>query len=693
MRKIILTIGLMTFTYMSFAQPLDRSKRPEPGPAKSINLKDAQTFTLPNGLKVFVVENHKLPTISASIILDIKPEVEGAKAGISSLVGPLITSGTKSRTKAQFDEEVDMIAASIAASSSSLYGSSLIKHSDKLFELMSDALMNVDFKQSELDRLKLQYKSGLSMGENNAETMMANVKSVVVYGANHPYGEVATPQSYDHITLNDISAYFNTYFRPNVGYMAIVGDITFEDAQKLVTKYFSQWENKQVPLARYPGVIAPSQNQVSFAARDGAVQSVIEIAYPIQLTPGHPDVIKANALNSILGGGMQGRLFLNLREDKGWTYGSYSSISYDDIVGNVSLHVMARNEVTDSAIVEMQREMNVIRTEMVTEAELNSAKNSMIGSFSRSLESPSTIARFAILEDMYRLPKGYYKNYIQSVEQLTQEDLHATAQKYIKPDQANIIVVGNPNQVEKLKQFSADGSIKYYDAYGKETKPREDRVIDGVTSDAIIHKYVEALGGAAAIQSIQNLTTLYKMNQMGQTINIQTIVQSPHQYKEIVVAEGMEMSRKVVDGEKGTVSGMGQARPMTEEEMGELKDQMDLQSILNPSKHGVSYFLLDKEIIDGANVYVLEKLSNNGANKSTLYFDEHTGLLVRTISTTDIQGQVMTIVADFGNYVEVRDGNGYKVPEKITQSVAGQKMVIELSSARANRKLKNSEFR
>lgn len=693
MRKIILAIGLITFTSLSFAQTLDRSKRPEPGPAKSINLKDAQTFTLPNGLKVFVVENHKLPTISASIILDIKPELEGSKAGLSSLVGPLITSGTQSRSKAQFDEEVDMIAASIAASSSSLYGSSLVKHSEKLFELMSDALLNVDFKQAELDRLKLQYKSALSMGENNPESMMSNVKSVVVYGTHHPYGEVATPQSYDHISLNDIRQYFTTYFRPNVAYMAIVGDVTFEQAKTLVTQYFSDWENRQVPMARYPGVVAPAQNQVSFSGRDGAVQSVIDITYPIQLTPGHTDVIKTSALNNILGGGMQGRLFLNLREDKGWTYGSYSSIRSDDIVGNVSLHVTARNEVTDSAIVEMLNEMKIIRTEMVSDEELSSAKNSMIGSFSRSLESPSTIARFAILEDMYRLPKGYYKNYIKNVEQLTKEDIYATAQKYIQPEKAHIIVVGNPNQMENLKQFSADGTIKYYDAYGKETQPREDKVIDGVTSNNIVEKYIQALGGQQALQSIENLTTLYKMNQMGQTINVQTTVQSPNQYKEIIVSEGMEISRKVYNGEKGTVSGMGQVKAMTEEEVAELAEQMDLQSILHPEKYGVSYYLIDKEIIDGVNTYVVEKLSNNGSNKSTLFFDEHSGLLIRSITAMDVQGQSLNVVADFSNYVEVRDGNGYKVPEKITQSMAGQEMVLELTSARANRKLKNSEFR
>ncbi|HZH87669.1 MAG TPA: pitrilysin family protein [Chitinophagaceae bacterium] len=695
MRKIILALGLLTLINTSFAQSLDRSKRPEPGPAKSINLGDAQSFVLPNGLKVFVVENHKLPTISASIILDVRPELEGPKAGISSLVGPLITSGTKSRSKSQFDEEVDMIAARISASSTSISGGSLVKHADKLFELMSDALINADFKQTELERLVLQYKSALSMGENNAESMMSNVKSVVLYGKNHPYGEVETPKTYDNITLNDVKAYYQTYFRPNVAYLAIVGDIKFEDAKKLVTEHFGQWKDQQVPMARYPAAIPPQETELSFVSRDGAVQSVIEIAYPINLLPGHEDVIKTRALNQILGGGMQGRLFLNLREDKGWTYGSYSSISSDDIVGNVSLHVMARNVVTDSSIAEMKKEMHTIRNEKVSAEELQSAKNAIIGSFSRGLESPSTIARFAIMEDMYRLPKGYYKNYIKNVEKLTVDDLHDAAQKYITPEKAHIIVVGNPTELDKLKRFSATGEVKYYDAYGNETQPREDRVIDGVSSKDVISKYVQAIGGESAIKSIENLTVLYSMNQMGQTINIQRTIVTPDKYKELMVADGVQVSRKVFDGEKGISSGMGgQSKEMDADDIAELREEMDIQSILHPDKYGIRFYLQELDEVDGKPAYVVEKLSNDGANKAIQYYDVASGLLVRSITTMEMQGQTMTVVTDYKDYVEVSGGNGYKIPETVSQTMMGQVMKMELSNVRVNRKrIRDSEFK
>lgn len=693
MRKLILSIGFLTLVSTAFAQQLDRSKRPQPAPAKAINLADAKSFTLANGLKVFVVENHKLPVISASIMLDVRPELEGTKAGVSSMVGPLITSGTKTRSKEKFDEEVDMIAARISASSSSVYGTSLVKHADKLFELLSDATLNADFKITELERLVKQTQSGFSMGENNADFMMSNMKGTVLYGHRHPYGEVESPKTISSIALNDVKDYYQTYFAPNVAYMAIVGDINFEDAKSLVEKYFASWQEKQVPIARYPAALAPQENVVSFGARDGAVQSVIQIAYPILLQPGHEDVIKTRALNQILGGGMQGRLFLNLREDKGWTYGSYSSISADDIVGNVTLSVEARNEVTDSAIVEMQKEMHRIRNEKVTNEELQSAKNSIIGSFSRSLESPSTIARFAIMEDMYRLPKGYYKNYIKNVEKLTVNDLQYAAEKYIQPEKSHILVVGHPGMVEKIEKFSTSGEVNYYDAYGNETKPREDKVIDGVSSKEVIARYINAIGGESAIKSLENMTTLYTANQMGQTLNVQTIVDSPDRYRQVMVAEGMEMSRKIVNGNKGTEGGMGGSKEMSEEDIASLKDEMDLQAILNPEKHGTSYYLQDIEEIDGKQTYVVEKLINNGAKKELQYYDVNSGLLVRSISTMEMQGQTMTVVTDYSDYQEVKGGNGYRVAGEISQSMMGQKMNLKLVRVKVNGKMKDRDFR
>src|SRR5690606_29194423 len=227
-------------------------------------------------------------------------------------------------------------------------------------------LLNPNFKQEELEKLRTQMISGLETSLNDPESILSNVSSKLVYGENHPYAEITTESTLKNVMLSDINKYYQTYFRPNTAYLAIVGDITLAEAKEKANKYFGKWQKQDVPKVTYPKVPKPEKTTVDFANRDGSVQSVIGITYPIELKPGTDDLIKTRILNEILGGSSQGRLFKNLREDKAWTYGSYSSISPDEEVGRVQLYAKARNIVTDSAISEMLKEMNAIRDNKIS---------------------------------------------------------------------------------------------------------------------------------------------------------------------------------------------------------------------------------------------------------------------------------------------------------------------------------------
>ena len=338
MKNITLSILTIALALSAGAQSFDRSVRPKPGPAPEIKLGKTESFTLPNGLRVFVVENHKLPTITMSIQLDIKPALEGNMAGYRELMSDLLTSGTKTRSNEKLNEEIDFIGARIGASDEGLFGSGLKKHQDKIMELVADIAMNADFKQPELDKNKKRMKSGLEAEKNEPDAMLNNVSAVINFGTNHPYGEVPTPETVDAITLEAVKKYYSTYFRPNVAYMAIVGDVTVKEVKPLIEKYFGGWQKADVPVAEYSNPTAPSTTSVAFVPREAAVQSVINVTYPIDLQPGTPDVVKARVTNSMLGGGSNGRLFLNLREKHGWTYGSYSSINPDDLKANFTAY-------------------------------------------------------------------------------------------------------------------------------------------------------------------------------------------------------------------------------------------------------------------------------------------------------------------------------------------------------------------
>jgi len=694
MKKLLFSICAFGLFTTAMAQTLDRSIKPKPGPAPVINMGDAKTFTLDNGLQVFVVENHKLPRVTYSIILDIDAPSDGKKAGIKDVMGSLITSGTATRTKDQFDLEVDAIGANIGASSEAIYGSALVKHQDKLLELMSDCIINASFKQVELDKLKKQMLSGLSTSANDPEAMLSNISRVLVYGENHPYAEITTEETMAAVNLTDVTKYYRTYFRPNSAYMAIVGDITVDEAKKLVSKYFDKWQKAEVPKVKYPKVPTIEVTDVNFANRAGAVQSVIGIDYPADIKVGTSDAINARVLNSILGGSSQGRLFLNLREDKGWTYGSYSTMSPDDQIGKVSLYVKCRNEVTDSALTEMLSEMNRIRTTKVTDAELQGAINYINGSFAIGLQNPQTIAQYAINTKRYNLPNDYYKNYIKNISAVTADALQATAQKFVLPENAHIIVVGNKSEVEKLKKFSKNGEVKFFDNYGNATAPLEDKAIEGVTMQNVLDNYIKAIGGAEAVSGLTSLVSTGTSKIQGMDLTVTETIASPDKYAMVQAIKtpngNMEM-KTVLNGDKGYKKQMGQEAALTEEEIAEYKVEANFDAMLNPEKYGISYSLMSIQNLDGKDMYLVEKASNNGKKITEQYYDVASGLLIKEIESTKQGGREMLSIKVYSDYKPVK---GSKLMKPHTVKVTGSMAYdVKFNSIKANEKIKETVFK
>jgi len=656
MKKITLSICALALAATAMAQPLDRSIRPKAGPAPEIKLGKTESFTLPNGMRVFVVENHKLPAVTVSIQLDVKPELEGDMAGYEEMVGELISAGTKTRTKDQLNSAIDAIGGRISASSESIFGNSLKKHQTTLLDLMSDMLINADFKQAELDKLKTQAMSGLEAAKNEPDAMLENVTSYINYGPEHPYGQVTTEATVKAITLDRCKKYYETYFRPNVAYMAIVGDVTMAEMKPLIEKYFGKWQKADVPVANYPAAKKGNGTRVGLAARDAAVQSVFNITYPIDLKPGEPDVIKAKVANDILGGGSQGRLFLNLREVHGWTYGSYSGIKQDDVSGSFTAYTKCRNAVTDSAITETIREMNKMQTDLVTNEDLQNHLASMTGSFAMGLESPQTVAQYAINIERYKMPKDYYTNYLKNLNAVTAADVQAVSKKYITPSNANIIVVGSEEMAAKLEKF---GKVEMLDNYGRPAaKTTAVAAPAGITAKEVLKKYNDAIGGDKAINGIKDIKTVHTAElQPGMTLSVIEMKKAPGKYKEAVEMMGAVQQKTVLDGAKGYVEAQGQKQPLEGEELEITKERSDIQSNLHPEKFYKNMELKGIEKADGKDVYVVE-FTNNNDKKSKQYFDVTTGYLVKRV----VSQEEATITFDFSDYKEVPGANGYKMP-------------------------------
>jgi zinc protease len=625
MKKFALAILVMLLaTGITFAQ-VDRSKLPASGPAPEIKIGEAETFTLANGLKVFVVKNTKLPRVSFTLVFDRDPILEGDKAGLTTFIGDMMMGGTKNRTKDQLDQEIDFIGASLSASATSVSVSSLKKHQGKVLELMADVLFNPVFPEAELEKLKKQSLTGLATTKDDPQAISSRLSNAVLYGKNHPYGESQTEQTTKNITLDDVRGYYQTYFKPNIAYLAIVGDIEKAEAQRVVNQYFGAWKKGVVPTFTYPMPVRAAKQAVALVDRSSSVQSVINVTQPVAMKIGDADYISSRLLNQILGGGSASRLFMNLREDKGFTYGAYSSIEADKLVGNISASASVRSEVTDSAVYEFVYEIKNLVEKGVTQEELDKAKAELAGSFGRSLEQPGTVATFALNTARYNLPKDYYATYLQKLNSYTVADINATAKRLIEPDKFIITTVGNGAEIkEKLAQF---GEVVEYDIMGE---PAKKLVAEAdMTAEKVLENYLTAIGGADKVAAIQTAKITMDANVMGTSLTIAFVYDSQNgRYGQKTSIAGNVMQKTTLANGKGSMSVQGNSREMSPEQLAEAQ----LNSYLFPEAvykaNGYTATLDGLKDVDGKPAYKVVIATASGA-KLINYYAQDSGLKIK----------------------------------------------------------------
>lgn len=651
MKKIALYI--LTFFMFNFAMAqLDRSVLPKPGPAPEIRFGNAESFTLENGLKVFVIQNDKLPRVTYSLILNRDPLLEGEKAGMLGFVGSMMTAGTTNRSKDEFNEEIDFLGARISGSSTSLSASALSKHQDKVMELMADVLYNPIFPEDELAKLKTQTKSGLALAKSDPNTISTILASKMVYGSEHPYGEIETELTVDNVTVEDIRSYYQTYFKPNIAYLAIVGDIEVDAAKSLVSKYFSQWEKGIVPQNSYDKPVAPEKNMVALVDRSASQQSVIDVTYPLDNFLTSDDYLQSRIIGFVLGGGFSGRLLQNLREDKGFTYGAGADIGSDKLVARFSASSSVRGSATDSAVNEIIYEIRNLRDNGVSEKELEGAKQSLTGSFARSLESPATIAQFAINQDRYKLPSDYYTTYLKRLNDLTVEEVNAAAKRLLKPDNLYITIVGNGAEIQQ--GLTAFGEVKRYTNMGD---PERQIAMDAnISAEMVIANYLKAIGGVEKAKSIKTGKLESVAEIPGAQLNMSYVYDENNQaFANKITVMGNVASNTVIKDGKATVSGMGQSQELNDEQFETLKMSMFIFPELHYGLLGYSLELEGIKEVEGEEAYHIT-VSNPTGSKQANYYSVSTGLKIKSESAES--GEIF--------YTDYKETDGIKYPMLMT---------------------------
>jgi predicted Zn-dependent peptidase/outer membrane lipoprotein-sorting protein len=703
MNKIIVTLALLFtgFCFVANAQ-IDRSKAPEPGIAPKINIGTPSSFTLENGLKVFVVENHKLPKVSFQLTIDKDPVMEKGHVGLSSMMGDMMSAGTTTKTKQEIDEEIDFIGATVSAYSSGLYGSCLSKHTEKVFGIASDILLNPAFPEQELVKKKKRLMSSLKSLKTDANAISARVGDVLKYGKNHPYGEVQTASDVNGITVDLCKEFYSTYFRPNISYLVIVGDIDVEKSKVLANKYFGAWKKAAVPSHEYESPNKVSGVRVAFVNKPGAVQSQINVMYPVEYKVGAPDQTEVSVMSSIFGGAFSSYLNANLREDKGFTYGARGRISPDKLIGQFSAGASVRNEVTDSAVTEFLAEMNHIKNEPVSDEDISRIKNNMNGDFALSLERSQTIARFALNIVRYNLPADYYQTYLSRLQNVNKENVKQAAQKYIDPNNCIILVVGNKDIAESLTKFDSDGEIEFYDINGD---PLKDEVKiplpDGLTAKQVINDYLMTITGkenmddvAKVYKKIKGIKTVMNasVSQGGQSFSMTmtALAKAPNLFKMEINAMGMVVQKEVFNGTNGGSMNMQTGKKdFTEEEITEKKISLQLDKELRYEALGYQLNLESIEKIDDQMTYKIA-IKDQSGEITYEYYSIDSKLKVSEMKIeVSSNGESSTVIQYFADY---RPGKYFQYPNKVTIDNNGQELELNLSELEFNPKFSSDEF-
>ncbi len=701
MKKIYTLLLVFTFTMGAFAQKgntaktIDRTKAPEAGEAPKINIGTPETFTLENGLKVFVVQNKKLPKVSIQLSVDVPLMMENDKVGLGDMAGEMLSAGTTNKSKAEIDEEIDFIGASIATTSRGIFASSLSKHSDKVMSLMSEMILNPAFPQDELEKKKKRALSGLKSLATNADAIAGRVGSVLNYGKNHPYGEVQTAEHINNINIEDCKNYYETYFRPNISYLVILGDITTEKAKEQAEKYFGSWEKKEVPTKKFETPAKVNGVRVAFVEKPGAVQSVVKVNYPLELPMGSDDAAAITVMNGIFGGAFSSRLNMNLRETHAYTYGASGSANADRYIGNFRAGASVRNEVTDSAVAEVLHEMTQMIQNDVSAEELSRNVNFNNGNFALSLESDQTIARFALNIEKYKLPADYYQNYLARLQKVTVEDVRKASQKYIDPKNCIILIVGSADVVENLKKFDTDGKIEFYDINGDVKSGEKKKLPEGLTAEKVIEDYVLAYTQSASMKDatkklskIKDMTMLSETEMQGMKLQISIKKKAPNLMFQEMNMSGMVVQKTVFNGKSGGTSGMQGAETFDEEKIKEMAITSTMHLETKYAELGYQITLKGIEEVNGKDAYVVE-IKDPFGNVESDYFDVESKLKVYSMQTQESPQGEMTITSEMHDYKEV---NGILYPHKMIQNFGPQTMELDVKEIKVNSKIKAGDF-
>lgn len=454
---------------MTQTEPFRRQMPPPLGP-RPLNLPEPFESTLANGLQVVVVEDRRLPLVSFRLAFRSGDASDpAALPGLSNMMSHLLTEGTETRTSRQIAEEVERLGATLTVGSGSDFttvaGSALSIYSEEVLELMADVTLRSSFPQNEVDLARENTKQLLIQQRAQPTFLASERMSQVIFGE-HPYARISpTPESLDAMTREQFLAFRQTTMVPNNAVMLVVGDVDHDTVLARVTELFGNWAARTLPELNFPAPPNREARTTYLVDRPGSAQSNIVIAN-LGITRISPDYFPMLLMHTILGANASSRLFMNLREEKGYTYGAYSSLDARRLLGTVRVSAEVRTGVTGVSVHEFFHELERIREEVVSAEEIANAKSYLTGVFPIRIETQDGLIDQLVSIKMFDLPDDYLLTYRDSVNAVTPEEIQRVAQSSVTPDRAAIVVVGDAAEISgQIPLYS--NVIELYDTEGR----------------------------------------------------------------------------------------------------------------------------------------------------------------------------------------------------------------------------------
>ena len=691
-KKLLVLIIVMASNFVN-AQ-IDRSM-PEPGPAPEISFKEPYTIKLDNNLTVMVVVNDKLPLASATLIMDNPPILEGELSGVKSLLSSNMGKGNKFQSKDEFIEEKDFMGSFINYSSNGGSFSSLARYFERSMTMFAQGALYPVFNNEEFEKEKIKLIEGLKFNEKNTSTIARRVEDIIAFKQKHPSSEYSTESTVTKISIDNVNAFYNNYFKPNNAFLVVIGDVDLENTISLVKKLFGNWNfSKNLDsmfgensINEFKDPQIPESTKIHVVDVPNASNVEITIQNVINRKTSDKDYFSGNVANRILGAGPESRLFTVIREEKGYAYGAYSGLptNYKSKT-KFQARTTVRTEVADSAIVEMVNQLKLITNNLVTDEELDNVKSGYFGSFAMSMEEPTTIANQALSIRTENLSPDFYKTFLSNINKVSKDEVLNSAKKFFLIDNSQIVVTGKIRDISaKLENIFLDGGkveVTYYDQFGIETERPDYSVDESVTVGGVIDKYITAIGGLDKLNEINSIETKFTANIQGTPLEGYSLKNDKNQSVFRMTIMGQVMQKTVFNKYQGYNEVMGQKINITEDE---LEIAIIQSALFTETKFDYSAIeLVGISVVNDEEVYEVKITDNISA-----FYSINSGLKLKEVTTLEVQGNAISNEIFFEDYQEV-DGILFPGVQRIL--VGPQEIKFKVTSTKLNVETSDSDF-